>query len=436
MPPPTLDTLISDLPGLVPGADALLDLLEVTCELKFQGVAADQLSTLRARLVEAGVVTSGARAWDNVSFRWRCPRSGKMLVLEGALRLAPVGAGFVMATSASVLRLNPLAFLREQVAPVCAPGLDGRPNVVGGPEGDRPLLLGLQLLTVSDLLDAFLAQAEVAAGSPVSARLLLRRVELNRDLLRPGAAAVAHGIAREPNPWFRVGSARSYAPGPGLETEGNYVTVTWHHDARDTPIRMKFYAKAGDLLRTEVCYDNAHAIRHTVNGGRSGSPVPPADGGAGLAAQLRGLAELTVPALDAMAAHAAAVDGPQKDALDLVVALAPLLRVGAPRPPGRAGRPAEAATQAAARDVLYHLVELGRYDASALRTNGTVRKALDRIAREGGLVMESRGRSALYTVPPDRAAARQAMRRAFWPEDGTAQVAGTIERHVIDTARR
>lgn len=407
-PPRRPDSPLAEVPGLTPAADALFDRLEVTCQIDLPELAAGDIPPLLADLVAEGVIARAKPGRSDVAFAWRCPRSGADLALSGSLTLSPTREGGVRATSASVLRLNPLEFLRGQVAPVAGPGLDGGQNVVGPPEEDRPLLLGLQLLTVRDLVDAFLAAA-----------LRLRQAELCRDLWRERAPQLAHALAREPNPWTRVGRVRPYAAAPETEADGNYVTVTWRGDVAAAPTRMKFYAKRADLLRTEVCYDNPAAIRQ-AGGARSSDP---AVDGAGLAARLLALAEATVPALDAMAAHVAAAGGPQLGALDLLVALAPLLRSAASPPAGRAGARSGAATHAAVRDALYHLLEHGRYDASALRTNSTVRKALDRAVADGGLRAESRGRAALYSLPPDRAEARLALRRALWPQDEVGGVA-------------
>jgi len=138
-----------------------------------------------------------------------------------------------------------------------------------------------------------------------------------------------------------------------------------------------------------------------------------ATGGAGVSERLAVLAKAAVSLLDAMAAHVARLDEPQLGVLDLLVALAPLLRSAARPPagpaPGRAGGPRPTG------DALFLLLDLGRYDASGLRTNSTVRKALDRIAAEGGLLTESRGRAPLYTVPSRFSEARRALARALWP---------------------
>ncbi|OJY74344.1 MAG: hypothetical protein BGP12_20285 [Rhodospirillales bacterium 70-18] len=417
MPPPTPprrpDSPLAGVPGLGPAADALFDRLEVTCQIDVPGLAAGDIPALLAGLVAEGVIARAKPGWADVAFAWRCPRSDADLVLSGRLKLSAAKKSGVRAISASVLRLNPLEFLRSQVTPVGGPGLGGGGgNVVGPPEEDRPLLLGLQLLTVSDLVDAFLAAVARAAGSPARARLSPRQAELCRDLWRDDAPKLAHALAGGSNPWTRVGRVRHYAAAPDTERDGNFVTVTWQGDVADAPTRMKFYAKRADLLRTEVCYDNAAAIRAA---GAGLSSQPAADG-AGLAARLLALAEATVPVLDAMAAHVAEAGRPQLGALDLLVALAPLLRSAAPPPAGRAGaRPGEA-THAAVRDALYHLLEHGRYDASALRTNSTVRKALGRAVAEGGLRAESRGRAALYSLLPDQADARRVLRLALWPQ--------------------
>jgi len=145
-------------------------------------------------------------------------------------------------------------------------------------------------------------------------------------------------------------------------------------------------------------------------------PNGPATDGSGLAEHLEILARATLPLLDAMAAHAARLDAPQLQVIDLIVALAPLTRAAALPPRRRPGPRPGAQTQADVKSALYHLLVLGRFDASGLPTNSTVRKALDRIASEGGLLAESLGRAPLYTVPPSFAAARAAVRLALWPE--------------------
>jgi len=107
-------------------------------------------------------------------------------------------------------------------------------------------LLGLQLATVSGLLDAFLRACEAASGSKVSMELWVRAAELNRDLPRAGAAEIAHRLVGEANPWHRMGWARHYRGVADPAHDGNYSAVTWPNDRKDAPIRMKFYAKTAD----------------------------------------------------------------------------------------------------------------------------------------------------------------------------------------------
>jgi hypothetical protein len=162
-------------------------------------------------------------------------------------------------------------------------------------------------------------------------------VELNRGLPRAGAADIAHRLLGEANPWHRVGWARHYRDEPDPRLDGNHTTVTWPNDRRDAPIRMKFYAKTAGLLRTEVCLDNREAVLLAAGQGPAAWPAGPATAGAGVAERLAVLARATLPLLDAMAAHAAHLDAPQREVLNLIVALAPLTRAAAPPPPGRAG---------------------------------------------------------------------------------------------------
>lgn len=77
-------------------------------------------------------------------------------------------------------------------------------------------------------------------------------------------------------------------------------------------------------------------------------------------------------------------------------AVPPLMRSAALPPTHRPGARPGARTRADVADVPYHLLVIGRYDASGLRTNSTVRKALDAIARDGGL-LPSRGAERLCT---------------------------------------
>jgi hypothetical protein len=399
-----------------PVADALIDRVVVTCRLNFSSPPPGGAPSLRARLADAGLIAAGSGPYASVAFAWTCPHSGEPVDLGGALRFVEGSQGAVVTVGSSHLDLNPLRMLRAQVEHGCGPGLDGGLNVVGPADNDRPHLLGLQLVTVAGLVDAFLAACALASGSSVSAEMWVRAAELNRDLSRAGAPAIARRLAREPNPWHRVGWARHHAAEPDPRHDGNYATVTWPNDRKDAPIRMKFYAKTDALLRTEVCYDNRNAV--SVAAGRCDLawPAGAAVDGAGVAERLRVLAHASVPLLDAMETHVGHLAEPQREVLDLMVALAPLLRSAAPPPPRRPGPRPRARTKDEVRDALMHLLDMGRFDASALLANGTVRKALDRIVAEGGLLRVSMGRPILYTVPPRFLAAREALSGLLWPD--------------------
>ncbi len=338
--------------------------------------------------------------------------------LRGGVRLAPLAGGGVCTTSASAVEMNLLEFLRSAVAPDSAMGLDGGENFVDLPAVPRGEHLCRQLDAVSRALDEFVALASDAAGCRASVTLTLRQVEFNRDLPVADARRLAHGLKHAPNPWYRVSRARHYVPHADLELSGNDVTVTWPADARDLAARLKFYAKRPDRLRIEMCLDSSAAVAHRLSRGARRSVVGAAADGAGLAGMLRSLAAACEPFLDAMEAHVAAVSGPQAGVLGLLSSLAPLLRASAAPAAGRPGRRAGATTRRDAEDALFHLLELGRFDASALRTNGTVRKALRRLREEGALGADSLGRAALYTVPLGMTAARLALAGSLWPDRG------------------
>jgi len=401
--------------------DALVDRLVVGCRIflpDYRGGVAALRRTLEANLANGG---TGTFAPFDCAFT--CGETNGLMRLRGGLRLAPFGEG-VCTTSESSVEVNLIEFLRDALAPGSPRGLDGGLNFVDVPGAARGGLLARQLAALAEALDDLVAAVSGGAGCAATAEFTLRQVEFNRDLPVPDARRLAHSLKHAPNPWQRVARARHYAPHPDLSLDGNDVTVTWPADANDLPMRLKFYAKRADRLRVEVCFDKSAAVAATLGGGRR---IPSAADGAALAALLGSLAAACDPLLDAMEAHVAAVSGPQAGALELIVALAPLLRATAAPPVGRPGPRVGDAARDQALDALFHLLEVGRFDASALRTNGTVRKALHRIAVEGGLLAESRGRAALYTVPPGMSAARRLLAASLWPRAGADGAGERVE---------
>jgi hypothetical protein len=386
-----------------------VDKLVVGCRIVLPGYAGG-VAALRGALA-AALARGGTGSFAPFHCEFTCRETGGRMQLHGGLRLAAAGGGGFCTTSESSVEMNPLLFLRDAVARDSPAGLDGRFNFVDVPGVARGDLLARQLRAVAVALDDLVTEVSEAAGCPAAAQFTLRQVEVNRDIPVADARRLAHSLKHAPNPWYRIARARHYVPHADASLDGNDVTLTWPSDAGEFPTRLKYYAKRPDRLRVEVCFDKSAAVAATLNVGRR---IPSAADGAGLAALLGSLAAACVPLLDAMEAHAAAVSGPQAGALELMVALAPLLRVTAPPPAGRPGpRPSES-TRRDAQDALFHLLEAGRFDASALRTNSTVRNALRRVAEEGGLLAESRGRAALYTVLPSMTGARRALAGSLW----------------------
>ena len=330
MSPAAPSKLAATLAEFPAEADALIDRLEVGCELRIatpSGVP--DRSAMQSCLVSAGLIGAGG----DVAFSWRCPHSGASLALGGRLLFAGSGEEH-MTTSASVLRLNPLSFLRRQVEGSCGPGLDGNDNVVGPPNEDRPHMLGLQLVTVGAILDAFVGACAVAVGCELAPRFFLRAVEVNRDVVCGEAPAVARRIIEVPGHWFRrVGSAQ-HPPARGAELDGHLAVAVWRGGRSDAQIRYKFYAKTADLLRVEIAMDKRKAVN--LFGWGDGSAGWAANG-ADLTARLRRVAEAGAPVLADMEAHVARFGPPEGDALDLLAALGPLLLLAAPPPARKAG---------------------------------------------------------------------------------------------------
>jgi hypothetical protein len=217
-----------------------------------------------------------------------------MLRLGGELAFPASGEGR-LAESRSALRLNPPSFLRAQVEHDYPVGFDRNDNVVGPPEEDRAHLLGLQLETVAGLLDAFVAAFALAGCHLLAPRILVRSAELNRDLVREAAPALARRIAATPSHWFGRSGAAYYPARQESEVGGNQVVAIWCNGRRKALVRYKFYAKTEERVR--VALANRRAA----------------------------LAANACPLLTEMAAHVGRFQAPSGRVLDLLVALAPLL---------------------------------------------------------------------------------------------------------------
>ncbi len=384
----SLASTVSEFP---PAANALLDRLEVTAQLC---VGSPATEALRLRAWEALASSPLLHRSGAVSFAWRCPRSGADLTLGGRLMRAASGTS-CLATSGSVLRLNPLSYLRSQVDHDGARSLDGGDNLVGPADADRRHLLGLQLLTVGGLVDSFVAACSEAAGERLVPRLFVRSAELCRDVLAEDAPALARAIAGAAGPWFADSKATWRAGDREVGFEGNLATATWRNGRTDAVARHKFYAKTNSLLRHELSLDGGAAVALF---GWDGAPLGAAGSGRELCDRLGHLAMRAQPVLDDMAAWSRGFSAPPCGSLQLMAALAPLLRLSAPPPRRRSGGRPLSRTLQHGRAALAALLSAGRFDASSVPTDSHVRKTLRQLATEGVLVHEPRSRAPIFAL--------------------------------------
>jgi len=413
-------------------ADVLLDRVQLGFEMRLPSVPAGRADAVAAALACCGVLTRAPA--PNSALAGPLPVGAlSVSLVEGGtggvdgghiLLAAPAGGGLVL-TARSHLILNPMRDLRSQLIDPGERAADGNDNVVWGHDpAEWPHLLGLQLVNVAAVVDAFVAAVARAAGAPagsVDGTIWVQHCEVCRDynVADGGAEALVRELAEGTIPM----AVAQFNRRSEASRRRNRLCVAWHEGTRSSAER-KVYAKRNDLLRAEVSVRSRRAVKALLARVADGGAAQAEIGGAGAARLLKDVALAAVPLLDVVreiVGERAAL--PQRAGVDMMLGFLPLLRLAAPAPrlQGAGGRMPAPAVATRARAALDQLVAAGSFDCHGLGASDSVLLALREMAAAGTLHPPPRGRR-LFTVSPALEAARRALFAARLP-DGLGSLA-------------
>ena len=323
---------------------------------------------------------------------------GARAEVRGRLYLAVTRSGHLRLTSRSDVAFNLMRPLRAVVPRPGPAGLDGHDNVLGPSGPEWPALLGLQLDHTARIIDSVLSVLSEAAGCPrsrMAGHLLVRWVEVLRDLHQPDAEAAVRGLRRMGNPAAAWTGERTFA-----DRAGGRVSVAFRERAAHAP-EVKCYAKRRDLLRLEVAARQRRSVRALL-ARRLASQMRSGLDGADASRMLADCARAAAPMLDRMeAALSRAEAAAPASAAGLVLGFAPLVRLAAPerRAAGAGGRPAGDDLRDRARRAIDDLVEFGSFDAAGLGTRDALLLALREMADAGALLAPEPGMRVFAAAP-------------------------------------
>lgn len=330
---------------------------------------------------------------------------GGVAAVSGRLRL-DAGQGYVRVLGGSHLELNGMRLLRTQMEapPDPAGGLAGD-NFVGPVDENWPAYLDAQVTGIASAIDAVVEGLAEAAGAPrpVAGHLRLRWAEACRDLGVEDAPAFARRLASR---WLG-GQVRSQRHYPGdLELNDLLATVSWGKGSRHAPVQ-KVYAKAGDLLRTEVTARRAEAVGHLLTGQRRAADADAPLAPEAVADLLRRFAMAAAPLLEEAREVVEEVEESVHTPIELLLRLTPLFALAAPSLRRGAGRPVSESGGAAAREAVESLLHIGRITTRGLRSGSALRRVLDELAEGKDAVLRRYGaKGASFALRPRWAEAR------------------------------
>ncbi len=416
-------------------ADVLLDRVQLGFEMRLPSVPVGRVDAVAVALTRVGLLVRAPAPGSALAgplplgvLTVPLAEGGTGSVVGGQVLLAvPAGGGLVL-TARSHLILNPMRDLRSQLIDPGDRAADGNDNVVWGHDPTEwPRLLGLQLVNVAAVVDAFVAAVLRAAGSPeesLAGTIWVQHCEVCRDFSVADGAAEA--LVRELAEGAIPMAVAQFNRRAVASRRRNRQCVAWHEGGR-SPVERKVYAKRNDMLRTEVCVRSRPAVKALLARGARGGAAQAKIGGAEAARLLQDVALAAVPLLDEVrevVSERAVL--PQRAGLDLLLGLAPLIRLAAPAPraAGEGGRRPAPAVAARARAALEQLVAAGTFDGHGLGDSDAVLLALRDMAAAGTLRAPPRGRR-LFTVSPGLEAARRALSAARLPAGQESLAAGS-----------
>lgn len=384
---------VEDLRGRAP--DVLLDKLVI-------GISAEMSSTARLTDVARRLVLAGLGSLMGPAESHRAAmRIGREVSglchdgtarIEGLLRFWSNGETIRIHPS-SHLAINGMRLMRTQLKEPAEPSF-AADNLVGPYCSEWASYLEAQTQAIEQAVADVVAAVDEACGSPAVAegRLRLRWVEVCRDLAVPDAPHRARRFAATWSGGEHRTEQEYYAR---TDAVGVLPTVSWRSTAKEAPW-TKVYAKARDLIRTEIVARTAGSVGRLLTGRASPAEADVALEEGALVRALSAVAAAAVPLLDHARLAVEEVEDEAGSPVDLLLALQPLLSVAAPAQSPAPGRPISAASATAARGVLEALLLGGRTSATGLRSGGPVRRALDALTEGDAPVLRREGRRGTF----------------------------------------
>ena len=386
---------VDDLPNL------LFDAVELGMFARVADCGENALTLFRHELANRGLLKRG-----------NDPRILELAVPVGpdghvhaVLHVQEFGCDGLVITSGSSVWFNPLRLLRGKIgATSCGPiGLDRNDNVIG-PTRDRARTLLRQQLNLvrsglQDLVEA-MEQSLPDGAQVVAQELWVRSAEVCLDLHCDRAISVVRCMQRAALPGAARAILDSYFTRTQAEEIDGLPVVRWYRTL--TGPAFKAYAKWGGLLRAEI----ACADRDAVSALMPDRPVADIGGAEGVDLLLD-FARAAAPLLEELVDHVDRVAAGPLSAVDLIVALKPLVQLASGGKGGK-GRPPSAASVASAWNGLDALLSTGVICAKGHRLESGLRTILERLAAPGGPLVRH-GHHAIYTLRPEFGAAPSAL---------------------------
>lgn len=374
----------------------LFDRVELAPSALLEDLDPSDIETMRHKLTQSGVLdprksAASGPCWMILNLNQQCNNSPGSATAE--LAFSRVGERAFRLTEQSVLRLNPLKYLREagHAVPWQA-AYDGCSNYIGPFPQDCSSLLEKQLSFMANITDELRFQLGRTLRDDVRSRdetIRIRAVELARDLKSVDAIGqtqlLAHSMLHD------ACLARRDVYRASSDTGAGFTVARWWL-AKGGPA-LKAYAKAPRLSRLEIVCDD----RQAVNAALSGQAVRSDFSGQGARALLEQLLPHLLALLDKLSEHADQVVGGQAAPSALALALSPMLAAMSGAPTG--GRPTAHKTVAEVIHAYDSIVMTGQYRAKALRSDAVLGKLLRQLSDEGWPLMKHSTRHR-YSLHP------------------------------------
>lgn len=359
---------------------SLFDRVELAPSALLECLGPSDIETMRHKLTQSGVLDSKKSAafgpyWMILNLK----RQGRDACGSATAELAfsQVGERAFRLSERSVLRLNPLKYLREAgQASLWPEAYDGSLNYIGPFPRDCSSLLEMQLSFIADMTEELRVQLGGSLSSDVQSRnetIRIRAVELARDRESNDAIGQAQLLAH--SMLHDACLARRDVYRASSDTGAGTTVARWWL-TKGGPA-LKVYAKAPQLLRLEVACDDRPAVNSTAGGEALRAEFT----GQGTRELLEKLLPELLTLLDKLTRHADQVIEGRATPSTLALALSPMLEAMAGASTG--GRPTASKTVAEVIHAYDSIVMTGQYRAKALRSDAVLGKLLRQLSSDG-----------------------------------------------------